>query len=280
MYNLRYHIASLVSVFLALALGLVLGGLVVQRGTFSAQPAAMVDALRKEFSDLRDENGNLTTENEQLVALTGEMVDAWATDRLTGRTIVIVTNSGRADGLAAAQAAIEDAGGTAAVATILAPQLGLEVEETSSRIASLAPDPERPLESIAASLAAEWFGPPDKRVLTEELIAEGVLGVSGLEDDIQAAGLVDIAVAGDQPDAAGLALAVATKEALSPSVAAETPTSNTGVAAAGAEREVAAFDTLGSEVGRYTLITLLSELSTGYYGTAATADALFPPLVP
>jgi len=266
--------------FLALALGLVLGGLIVQRGTFSAQPAALVDALRKEFSDLRDENGKLTTENEQLSALTGDMVDAWATDRLTGRTIVIVTNRGRADGLAAAQAAVEDAGGTAAVATILAPDLGLEGDETSSRVASLAPDPERPLESIAASLAIEWFGPPEQRVLTEALVDEGLLSISGLEDDTQAAGLVDIAAADDRPDLAGLALAVAAKEALSPSVAAETPTAKTGVAAAGAEQEVAAFDTLGTEVGRYTLITLLSELSTGYYGTAATADALFPPLEP
>ena len=43
MYNIRYHIASLVAVFLALALGLVLGGLVVQQGTFSKQQKALVE---------------------------------------------------------------------------------------------------------------------------------------------------------------------------------------------------------------------------------------------
>ena len=32
MYNLRYHIASLVAVFLALAVGLLLGTVVVERG--------------------------------------------------------------------------------------------------------------------------------------------------------------------------------------------------------------------------------------------------------
>ena len=37
MYNIRYHIASLVAVFLALALGLVLGGLVVRQGGFDKQ---------------------------------------------------------------------------------------------------------------------------------------------------------------------------------------------------------------------------------------------------
>ena len=39
MYNLRYHIASLAGVFLALALGLILGGLVVSQARWNGSKA-------------------------------------------------------------------------------------------------------------------------------------------------------------------------------------------------------------------------------------------------
>ncbi|HSK47972.1 MAG TPA: copper transporter [Coriobacteriia bacterium] len=279
MYNLRYHIASLVSVFLALALGLVLGGLIVQRGTFATQSTALVEGLRNEFSDLREDNRTLTTQNENLDAFSGDFVDAWSQDRLTGRTFLIVGNGGRTEGIAAARGAIEGAGGSAAVVTILSPGLGLDDAETRAEVTSLAPDAAMPLESIAAALAAEWFGPGGDRTLTNALTEAGIISVSDLPEATQAAGLVDLAAVEGEPDDAGLQLAIAAKEALTPSVAAQTPVIDTGVAAAAAGEDVAAFDTLGTEIGRYTLVTLLGEPSTGYYGTAQAADALFPPIV-
>ena len=48
MYNVRYHIASLVSVFLALALGLVLGGLIVDKTPATSQ-SSLVTGLKQEF---------------------------------------------------------------------------------------------------------------------------------------------------------------------------------------------------------------------------------------
>lgn len=278
MYNLRYHIASLVSVFLALALGLVLGGLIVQRGTFTSQGRALVEGLQKEFTDLRADNKALTSENEQLDALSAAFVGEWSADRLAGHTIIIVTNAGRSPGLAAARQAIESAGGSAAVVTLLSPGLGLDDDASRARVASLAADAERPLESISTSLAAEWFGPADGRPLTEALVEAGAITVAGLDDGSQASGLVDIAAFGGKADAAGLELAVAAKESLTAAVAAEPAGADTGVAVAGAGRGLAAFDTLGNEVGRYTLVELIQNPSSGYYGTASGTDALFPPV--
>ena len=57
MYNIRYHIASLASVFLALALGLVLGGLIVDKTPSSAQ-SVLVTGLKQEFEILRVDNTN------------------------------------------------------------------------------------------------------------------------------------------------------------------------------------------------------------------------------
>ena len=56
MYNLRYHIASLVAVFLALSVGLVLGSIVVERGTLDEQREALVTSLQQEFTELNAEN--------------------------------------------------------------------------------------------------------------------------------------------------------------------------------------------------------------------------------
>ena len=60
MYNVRYHIASLVSVFLALALGLVLGGLIVDKTPTTSQ-SSLVTGLKQEFETLRADNDNHQT---------------------------------------------------------------------------------------------------------------------------------------------------------------------------------------------------------------------------
>ena len=62
MYNIRYHIASLVAVFLALALGLVLGGLVVRQGGFDQQQSAIVSGLQKDFTKLKRQNTTLKSD--------------------------------------------------------------------------------------------------------------------------------------------------------------------------------------------------------------------------
>ena len=115
MYNLRYHIASLVGVFLALALGLVLGGLVVQRGTVDRQQGALVEGLRNEFATLRAENKLLTEQNQILSGFSQDMTREWIADRLVGKNVLVLAHAGRTDGLGAATEAIRSAGGTPVV---------------------------------------------------------------------------------------------------------------------------------------------------------------------
>ena len=91
MFNIRYHIASLVGVFLTLALGLMLGGLVVQQGAVERQQSALVDGLRKEFAQIREDNQSLTAENEALAGFSGQLTDAWAAERLDGQTVLVVS---------------------------------------------------------------------------------------------------------------------------------------------------------------------------------------------
>jgi len=276
MYNLRYHIASLVGVFLALALGLVLGGLVVQRGTISRQQTALVEGLRGEFATLRSGNAALTEENEILGAFAEDMSREWVADRLVGKNVIVLTGTGRNDGLAAATEAIESAGGTPVVITMSAPELSLNDSAVRSRLASGSEFSSQLLASVTTSLAAEWTQPLQERPVTEALVAAGALNVEGFDPGMAAWGLVDIGSQGKVPDVGGIALAQAFQRVKAKVVVGESASLQTGLAAAAAQKELPAFDTLGTAVGRYTLVALMTGAESGLYGTGEAATAPYP----
>jgi len=277
MYNLRYHIASLVGVFLALALGLVLGGLVVQRGTVSRQQTALVEGLRGEFATLRSTNAALTKQNEALTSFSEDMSDAWVADRLVGKNVVILTSAGRNDGLSAATDAVESAGGTPIVITATGAALSLSDEDVRSKIASGSEFSSDLVASVATSLAAEWSQPAQKRPVTDALVEAGALTVDGFEPGMAAYGFVDIAQQGRKVDAAGIAIAQGFERLKAKAVVGESASLKTGLAEAAAQKGLASFDTLGSGVGQYTMIALLTGAESGYYGVGDAAVAVYPP---
>lgn len=277
MFNARYHIASLVAVFFALALGLVLGGLVVNRGTLDGQQDALVKGLRSEFESLRSENRELSTRNQQLAAFTSDAVATRIEGRLQGRTIVVLVNGGREDGLRSATQAIEGAGGQVATVTMLKPGFGLSDEAVRSRVESLTAGSDA-LASLTTSLAAEWVGPVAQRPITEALIDEGVLSVDGLTAGSTVAGLVDIASPDGASDAAAVSLAAAVARLGLPAIGAQTSVTDTGKAEAAADEGLGGIDDLDSEVARYSLIALLTGAEPGHFGQLPAAQAAYPPL--
>lgn len=277
MYNLRYHIASLVGVFLALALGLILGGLVVQRGAVDRQQDSLVDGLRKEFAALRTENQQLTAENTMVEGFASDMSVAWTVDRLVGKNVVVVSSAGRTEGTGDVTEAIEGAGGTVISVTLLQEDLGMQDQEIRSLVTSDSFSAEV-LASVAASLSAEWLTPSVDQPLTHALRSAGVLSIEGLEPGMAAIGLVDIAQAEGGPDSTGLALAAHFRQAGGIAVAGEAAASTAGLASAAWGREIAGFNTLGTPIGRYTLVALLSGAKPGLFGTTDTASAHYPKL--
>lgn len=278
MYNARYHIASLVGVFLALALGLVLGGLVVQNGAVDRQQTALVSGLQKEFSALRYENKALSAENELLREYAGTATDVWAADQLVGKTVLIVASSTGDDGFRAAKSAVEDAGGTVAVVTIEKADLGLEDEAVRSVISSFTGDAREVEASVITSLVAEWASPVQERPLTAALAEAGALTLTGLDPGMAAAGLVDIAVKAEKAEPAGALLAGAFAQTGAPGAGAEVFGSKSGVASAAVQRGASGFDTLGTVVGRYSLVALMSGAKSGAYGVNDAATAPYPPV--
>lgn len=110
MISLRYHIVSLVAVFLALALGIVVGSTVLQEGTVSALRATSQE-VRQRSEENRTENLALKQDKAHLEAFGAAVLPDLVRDRLEGRSVVLVdtdkVDSGMRDSV---RKVLEDAG--------------------------------------------------------------------------------------------------------------------------------------------------------------------------
>jgi hypothetical protein len=276
-YNLRYHIASLVAVFLALSLGLLLGGITVQSGVLTRQRAALVQSLRSDYAKLSSKNQGLQEDLRLEKQLAGAMVDDSIAGRLDGKNVLVLTNAGQVDGLSATEASIRSAGGTPHLVTLSNPGLGLEEAEIASSVASSLPEgPGRDiLTAVTEELATEWAAGASGPV-TEALVKAGVFDgpkvpPAGFD------GVVDLATFDGKADPGALGLAVALQRAGEPSVGAQSRFSKSTLASEANSAGLSALDTLGTETGRYALVMLLSGAQPGYYGVGQGTLAPFPP---
>lgn len=276
MYNLRYHIASLVAVFLALALGLVLGGLVVQQGTFSKQQRSLIESLQRDFRKLKDENVKLEAEVDRQNGFSEQLTTAWAKGRLKGHSVVVLTSGAVNEGSQVAVAAIEDAGGHPVVVKVVSQGFGTGNAKVEKAVRSVIPTSTDLPAAVAASLTAEWTNADEPRPLTDALVRAGAIEVRGLRPSLAATDLVDIAAFGKVPDPVALDIARAYADAGYFAIGAQTPSSGTGVASAAVAHRLSAFDTLGTQPGRFTLIALLSGGEQGYFGLSDNAARPYP----
>jgi hypothetical protein len=108
--SLRYHIVSLVAVFLALALGIVVGSTVLQEGTVSVLRATS-ERVRQESERNSRRNVFLEQEQARLQSFGATVLPELVQDRLKGRSVVLVdtdkVDSGMRD---AVRKVLEDAG--------------------------------------------------------------------------------------------------------------------------------------------------------------------------
>jgi hypothetical protein len=276
MYNLRYHIASLVAVFLALALGLILGGLVVQQGTFSKQQRAIVTGLQRDFKSIKDQNASLKSDLTFERGFASQLTDDWITGRLNGRSVVVLTSGAKTEGADAAVSAISAAGGSPVVVTLVDRGFGLDKAKVASAVGSVLPTSSAITTDVVAGLAAEWTTAGSPRPLTDALVKAGAITISGMRPSTAATCALDIAASQGKPDGVAILLMRAYADAGFFAAGAQTSTSSTGVAAAAAAKKLSSFDTLGTNAGRFTLVALFSGGEQGYFGRAAAADRGYP----
>jgi hypothetical protein len=128
----------------------------------------------------------------------------------------------------------------------------------------------------AKRLVAEWSAADTDRGLTNALVSAGVIKVTGLSESVAATLAVDVATSNKDPDPSGLDIAAAYAAVGLYAVGAETREGQTGVAAAAAARKLSALDTLGTNAGRFTLVSLFTGGQQGFYSTNAHGASAFP----
>lgn len=92
MINFRYHVVSIAAVFLALALGLIVGTAAFN-GPAADGLAAQVDEMGKANQNLRDEVNHLNEEAEQEEKFATEALPWMIGNRLNGKRILIITTT-------------------------------------------------------------------------------------------------------------------------------------------------------------------------------------------
>lgn len=278
MYNLRYHIASLVAVFLALSVGLLLGTVVVERGVLNAQKTSLVQGLQKDYEQLRSDIKAVTARAETLDAFAGEAETAVVKDVLTGKTILVVADPNSAETVKFAVDAIRAAGGTAAMVTVTEQGLALANADVLKAAAAALAVPEASVDEtrVTAELAREWITPGAARTLTNALVTAGALKLDPFSAPAAADGVIVASVWNDEPDTTALALARGVAGPGRSAVGVETTKRSTGLAQAAVTAGLSGVDDIDDPLGRVSMIWLVAGHASGLYGVGEGAAGRYP----
>jgi Copper transport outer membrane protein, MctB len=306
--SFRFHLVSLVAVFLALGIGVLTGTTVINRGLV-ARLEDQTNDLRADADRLREDVDRLSGQVETWNAFGQEAMDVLLAGRLEGQRVVVVTQEGTDDAsidgvLAALRMALGEEDGTLVGPISVSGRMALRSEADRTELAAvLGADPTseaQVLQAQAANRVAQRlaFGAPGDDVL-EGLIDAGFLVDEGPElgeGDLQDLGgegelvltLVGGPSAGLSPERFMVPL-VSDLASDGATVAAAEPTNADGsdpfvglLRGDGAvSGRIATQDNVDQLPGQVGIVIALEDLArgvAGHYGTQDGASAVVPPV--
>lgn len=173
MVSFRFHLVSLVAVFLALGLGVVAGTTVINRG--------LVRNLEEQTADFGRRADRFERQVDSLRALRDQLTDHVIDGRLSGAEVVIVTQEGTDEGaIAAARGVLEGAGADMLGLFTVSGRMSLPDEASRTELASIiggspTEDPDALAVEAARELASEMAFGPVGDTLAELIRGEFVL---------------------------------------------------------------------------------------------------------
>lgn len=179
MIDFRYHLVSLISVFLALAVGIVLGAGPL-RENLGDQLTGQVEQLRTEQDELRAQSEELAAQRDQLSSLVTEIGPDLVAETLPGAEVAVVSDhSSIRTPVDRVQSLLGDAGAASAVEVELLPALwepGQEERRSQAleEIRELAPqvldgelDVEQQLPAVVIALLTSSAAPEGEQLSPE-----------------------------------------------------------------------------------------------------------------
>lgn len=167
MFDFKYHIVSLVAVFLALGIGVVMGSMTAERGVVSDQEKALITTMEKDFENLRTENADLSAQISADALFAESALPMLVTDKLKGKNIAIVVTGGiGSPDLKKLKAALETAGAVQSSVTTFTDGTGLDAKDAPKQLDE----------------AARWIANGVNPKGINDLAAAGFMKVSGAYD--------------------------------------------------------------------------------------------------
>jgi len=182
--SFRYHLVSIVAVFLALALGVLVGTTVVNQGVIN-DLTNRTNSASKRAADLRKQVGDLQTQINRLNSFSSIVEPLLVDNQLNGTPVVMVTQEGvdasEVDGV---RKVLGDAGANVLAELVVTGRMALADEGSRAAMARLLGDPSSATPDQLTHAAAVGLG---------TRLAEGP-GADGIDllDGLRTAGFVAI----------------------------------------------------------------------------------------
>jgi hypothetical protein len=289
-FDLRYHVASLAAVFIALVTGIIVGVAISGSGFVESRERDLLNgeirALRGDLERARDREAALEDAQDAAAAFVEESYSVVMADRLRDRGVAVLF-IGQVDArglLQAVDRTISDAGGERVRLLALEVPIDNRLEaidsELESRPALAGYAGDDNLRNLGRDLAREFVaGGPTP--LWDALSAELVQEREGRRQR-EAEAVVVVRTADPQGGATarflrgvydGLGGSV-------PAVGVETTTATPSAIDAYRRSGLSSVDNVDAAVGRVALALLLAGGREGHYGVKDSADAILPPVEP
>jgi hypothetical protein len=160
MYSFRYHLATICSIFLALAVGLLLGASITSSQLFTDTTSDTIQSLREEFDEIIATNQTLKSELAQTDDLTASLLSAWSANSLENSRILLIKDASpeQAAELSSVSSVLESAGAEVVVMTVNDTTFGLKNTDTLNALKAVLPEVsgEDYAVTLARALMEEW----------------------------------------------------------------------------------------------------------------------------
>lgn len=288
MFDLRYHVASLAAVFLALVIGILVGVGISDRGYVDKGYRGLLEQritkLQGDLSDARQQADNLSAQQRATKAFVADTYPELMANRLRGRSIALVF-LGPVDAhvRASLEQTLADAGANGWV-RVRALKLPLDVGQVDSTLSG---------EPALARYVGDARLPALGKGLGEELasggraplwttLAEQIVAERAGSERRPADGVVVVRTAGKQYDGTASFLSGFYKGLIAapvPVVGVETTDASQSAVRSFQRNGISSVDDVDQEIGRFGLTLLLDGAKAGHYGVKASAkDGVLPPL--
>jgi Copper transport outer membrane protein, MctB len=173
--SFRYHLVTIVAVFLALAIGL-LGGSAFVQPALQEQLQDQTDRLQRANDEARAQIDELRAEIAGLADFSEAAAPMLTVGRLSGTPVVIVSQTGvEEEVLAEAQAALASAGAQIVTTVSATDELVSDDPTTQQELALMLGDPTAPIEDLpelTAQALAGRLSPTGSSVIEDDILAD------------------------------------------------------------------------------------------------------------